>query len=71
MRVAVRSELSESDGKHWARLRSVVMRWRERSPMVLMAADGRMNKAMATALGVDQNKVAGGSTLRKRGQTGS
>ena len=60
MRVAVKIQLSEADRtclERWARSRSVAVRLRERSRMVLMAADGMTNKAIAAALGVDQNKV--------------
>ena len=60
MRVAVKIELSEADRKRlerWSRSRSVAVRLRERSRMVLMAADGMTNKAIAADLGTDQNKV--------------
>ena len=60
MRVAVKIELSEADRKRlerWSRSRSVAVRLRERSRMVLMAADGMTNKAIAEALGTDRNKV--------------
>ena len=60
MRVAVEIELSEADRERlerWSRSRSVAVRLRERSRMVLMAADGMTNKAIAEALGTDRNKV--------------
>ena len=60
MRMAVEIELTEADRKRlqqWSRSRSVAVRLRERSRMVLMAADGMTNKAIAEALGIDQNKV--------------
>ena len=60
MRVAVRIELSDGDRKRlerWSRSRSVAVRLQERSRIVLMAADGMTNKAIAEALGTDQNKV--------------
>ena len=60
MRVAVRIELSDMDRKRlerWSRSRSVAVRLQERSRIVLMAADGMTNKAIAEALGTDQNKV--------------
>lgn len=60
MRVAVKIELSEADRQcleRFSRSRSASVRLRERSQMVLMAADGMTNKAIAEALGTDQNKV--------------
>ena len=60
MRVAVEIELSEADRERlerWSRSRSVAVRLRERSRMVLMAADGMTNKAIAAELGTDRNKV--------------
>ena len=60
MRVAVKIELSEADRRcleRFSRSRSASVRLRERSQMVLMAADGMTNKAIAEALGTDQNKV--------------
>ena len=60
MRVAVRIELSESDRRRlerWSRSRSAAVRLRERSRIVLMAAEGMTNKAIAAELGTDQNKV--------------
>ena len=60
MRVAVRIELSESDRtrlERWSRSRSAAVRLRERSRIVLMAAGGMTNKAIAAELGTDQNKV--------------
>ena len=60
MRVAVKIELTEAERKRlgrWSRSRSAAVRLRERSRMVLMAADGMTNKAIAEAMGTDQNKV--------------
>ena len=60
MRVAVKIELSDADRQRLERLsrsRSAAMRLRERSRMVLMAAGGMTNKAIAAKLGTDQNKV--------------
>ena len=60
MRVAVKIELSEADRRRLqrrSRSRSAAVRLRERSRIVLMAADGMTNKAIAEALGTDQNKV--------------
>ena len=60
MLVAVKIDLSDADRKRlerWSRSRSEAVRLRERSRMVLMAADGMTNKAIAEALGTDQNKV--------------
>ena len=60
MRVAVKIELSEAERKRlqrWSRSRSVAVRLRERSRMVLMAADGMTNKAIAEVLRTDENKV--------------
>ena len=60
MRVAVKIELSDAGRQRLERLsrsRSAAMRLRERSRMVLMAAGGMTNKAIAAKLGTDQNKV--------------
>ena len=60
MRVAVKIELSEAERQRLERLsrsRSAAMRLRERSRIVLMAAGGMTNKAIAQELGTDQNKV--------------
>jgi len=60
MRVAVKIELSEADRQRLERLsrsRSAAVRLRERSRIVLMAAGGMTNKAIAEAMGTDQNKV--------------
>ena len=60
MRVAVKIELSDADRRRlerWSRSRSAAVRLRERSRMVLMAAGGMTNKAIAGELGTDQNKV--------------
>ena len=60
MRVA--AEIVVSKGEHrklekWASTRSTSVRLRERARMVLMAAQGMTNKAIAAQLGVDANKV--------------
>ena len=60
MRVAVKIELSKADRRcleRWSRSRSASVRLQERSQMMLMAADGMTNKAIAQELGTDQNKV--------------
>ena len=60
MRVAVKIELSDSDRRQlerWTRSRSVSVGLYERSRMLLMAEKGMTNKAIAEALGTDQNKV--------------
>ena len=60
MRVAVKIELSDADRQRLERLsrsRSAAVRLRERSRIVLMAAGGRTNKAIAAKLGIDQNQV--------------
>ncbi len=60
MRIAVKFELSDSDREcleRWSRSRSVSVRLHERSRMILMAADGMTNKAIAETLGTDENKV--------------
>ena len=60
MRVAVKIELSDAGQQRLERLsrsRSAAMRLRERSRIVLMAAGGMTNKAIAQVLGADQNKV--------------
>ena len=60
MRVAVGIELSDGERatlERWSRSRSAAVRLRERSRMVLMAAAGMTNKAIAKELGTDQNKV--------------
>ncbi len=60
MRVAVNIELLEADRRcleRWSRSRSASVRLQERSQMMLMAADGMTNKAIAQELGTDQNKV--------------
>ena len=65
MRVAVKIELSDADRQRMERLsrsRSAAMRLRERSRIVLMAAGGMTNKAIAQELGTDQNKVGHPST---------
>ena len=77
MRVAPRIELSNEDRirlEKWARARSVPVRLRERAQMVLLAAGGMTNKAIAAELGVDVTKVGrwrrrvaaeGASTIEK------
>ena len=60
MRVAVNIELSKADSRcleRWSRSRSASVRLQERSQMMLMAADGMTNKAIAQELGTGQNKV--------------
>ena len=60
MRVAIKIELTDAERTRltrWRRSRSVSVRLRERSRIVLMAADGQTNKAIAEALGIDLNKV--------------
>ena len=60
MRVAVKIELSDAERQRLERLsrsRSAAVRLRERSRIVLMAADRMTNKAIAAKLGTDQNKV--------------
>ena len=60
MRVAVKIELTDAERTRlarWSRSRSVSVRLRARSRIVLRAAEGRTNKAIAEALGIDQNKV--------------
>ena len=60
MRVAVKIELSDTDRaclERWSRSRSMSVRLRERSQIVLMAAGGMTNKAIAAKLKTDQNKV--------------
>ncbi len=60
MRVAAEITLSnEERGKleKWASARSAPVRLRERARIVLMAADGMTNKAIAAELGTDANKV--------------
>ncbi len=55
MPVAVEIELSDADRQRLSRSRSAAMRLRSR--IVLMAAGGMANKAIAAKLGTDQNKV--------------
>ena len=60
MRVAAKIELSRAErGKlaTWASSRSTAVRLRERARIVLMAAEGMTNKAIAAELGTDANKV--------------
>ena len=61
MRVAVKIELPEADRKkleRWATSRSVAVRLRERSRIVLRASEGLTNKEIARELGIDTNKVS-------------
>ena len=61
MRVAVKIELPEADRKkleRWATSRSVAVRLRERSRIVLRASGGLTNKEIARKLGIDTNKVS-------------
>ena len=60
MRVAARIVLSKEEQKNlekWASARSTSVRLRERARIVLMAAEGMTNKAIAAQLGIDTNKV--------------
>ena len=60
MRVAAAIALSKEQSKRlekWASTRSTSVRLRERARIVLMAAQGMTNKAIAAQLGVDANKV--------------
>ena len=60
MRVAAAVELTKGERRRlagWASARSTPVRLRERARMVLMAAEGKTNKAIAAELGVDENKV--------------
>ena len=60
MRVAARIVLSKEEQRNlekWASTRSTSVRLRERARIVLMAAEGMTNKAIAAQLGIDTNKV--------------
>ena len=60
MRVAAPIALSSEDRRKldkWASSRSTPVRLRERSRIVLMAAEGMANKDIAAELGIDANKV--------------
>ena len=60
MRVAAEIELSGKDREQlgkWAAARSTPVRLRERARIVLLAAGGMTNKAIALELGIDANKV--------------
>ena len=60
MRVAARIEVGEADRKQlewWSSLRSVPVRLRERSLIVLKALEGMTNKEIAAELGTEANKV--------------
>lgn len=61
MRVAVKVEVSAAERKtleRWATSRSVAVRLRERSRIVLRASEGVTNKEIAQELGIDTNKVS-------------
>ena len=65
MRVAPRIVLSKQEQRtleKWASTRSTSVRMRERARIVLMAAEGITNKAIAAQLGIDTNKVRNLST---------
>ena len=67
MRVAVRIALSGEERnrpERWSRSRGVPVR--ERSRMVLMAADGMTNKAIGAELKIDRNRA--GRRGRSRGE---
>ena len=60
MRVAATIVLSGGERRKldkWASSRSTPVRLRERSRIVLMAAEGKANKEIAAELGIDANKV--------------
>ena len=60
MRVAVKIEVPESDRKQlerWSSSRSVPVRLRERSLVVLKASEGKTNKEIAADTGMEVNKV--------------
>ena len=60
MRVAARIVLSKEEQRNlskWASTRGTSVRLRERARIVLMAAEGMTNKAIAAQLGIDTNKV--------------
>lgn len=60
MRVAAKVEVSESDRKQlerWSSSRSAPMRLRERSRIVLAAAEGKTNQEIAADTGMEVNKV--------------
>ena len=60
MRVAPTIVLSKEEHRtleKWASTRSTSVRLRERARIVLMAAEGMTNKAIAAQLGIDTNKV--------------
>ena len=60
MRVAAEIILSKEEHRKlqkWASARSTSVRLRERARIVLMAAEGLTNKAIAVELGTDANKV--------------
>jgi len=60
MRVAAEITLSKQEHRkleRWASARSASVRLRERARIVLMAAQGMTNKAIAAELGTDANKV--------------
>ncbi len=60
MRVAAAIALSKEDRRRlgkWLSARTTAIRLRERARIVLMAADGMTNQAIAAELGIDTNKV--------------
>ena len=60
MRKAVGIELADGDREvleRWSRSRSATVRLRERSRIVLMAAGGMTNTAIARELGTNTDKV--------------
>lgn len=72
MRAAVRIVLSGGERHRlegWSRSRGVPVRLRERSRMVLMAADGMTNGALASELEIDRNGA--GRRGRCRGEPSS
>jgi len=71
MRVAAEITLSKEEYRKlekWASARSTSVRLRERTRIVLMAAEGMTNKATAAELGTDANKVGRlAKSCRERG----
>ena len=60
MRVAAEISLSKEEHRKlekWASARSTSVRLCERARIVLMASEGMTNKAIASELGTDANKV--------------
>ena len=61
MRVAQSIELTESEIKtltSWSRGRRTPMRLTKRAKIVLIAAEGEQNKAIAELLGIDRRQVS-------------